>query len=228
LTAARGVQNNRLVRKASAIGPAVAVVALLVLGTTQAQARSAGAKAFRSSPQKKTVIRQNDAGDVVIDRIEVATFEIQGPVFPTEPHNFPQPLCEPLDTVVEVQFHDAEAGNPDTLEVEAEEVTREVAQSASGSAYSLSRIAHKLGSFFRPKSSEVAVRPEDVDLDLLLSQGLLIPVEGVNVEKLRDSFLNSRGKYAKHLAIDHQRLADRFLSWPKLSSQRFADHDHAR
>jgi murein DD-endopeptidase MepM/ murein hydrolase activator NlpD len=192
----------RFVRKASAIAPAIAAVALLVLGTTRADARSAGARAFRHSPAKKTIIHQNDAGEVVIDRVEVATIEIQGPIFPIEPHNYPQPLCEPVDTVVEVQFHDAEAGNPDNPEVEAEAVSREVTQSSSGSAYSLSRIAHKLGSFFRPKSSEVAVRPEDVDLDLLLSQGLLIPVEGVNVEKLRDSFLNSRGQYAKHLAID--------------------------
>jgi murein DD-endopeptidase MepM/ murein hydrolase activator NlpD len=46
------------------------------------------------------------------------------------------------------------------------------------------------------------VRPEDVDLDALLSGGLLIPVEGVDVEKLRDSFLSQRGKYAQHLAID--------------------------
>ena len=189
-------------RKASAIAPAIAAVALLVLGS-QAEARSTGARAFRNSQgKKKTVIRQNDAGDVIIDRVETATFEIQGPIFPIEPHNYPQPLCEPVDTVVEFHFHDAEEGNPDSLEVESEEVTREFTEPTSGPAHSLSRIAHKLGSFFRPKSSEVTVRPEDVDLDLLLSQGLQIPVEGVNVEKLRDSFLNSRGKYAKHLAID--------------------------
>ncbi len=46
------------------------------------------------------------------------------------------------------------------------------------------------------------MRPEDVDLDLLLSQDFLIPVEGVDAGKLRDSFLSKRGKYAQHLAID--------------------------
>ena len=169
------------------------------------EALSGDGKAVNSR-SRKTVIRQNDAGEVVLDRVDVLHLEVQGPIFPLEPYNYPQPPCEPVDTVIEVQLHDGESGNPDTLEVEAEEVSREVAreaaQTAAGRTHSLSGIANKLGSFFRPKSSEVAVRPEDVDLDVLLSQGLLIPVEGVNVEKLRDSFLNSRGTYAKHLAID--------------------------
>ena len=165
---------------------------------------SGGGKAYKA--RGRAVIHQNRDGEVVLDRVDVLSLEVQGPIFPLEPHNYPQPPCDPVDTVIQVQLHDADSGNPDTLEVETEEVSREVArevaQTTSGPAHSLSRIAHKLGSFFRPKSSEVALRPEDVDVDVLLSQGLLIPVEGVNVEKLRDSFLNSRGKYAKHLAID--------------------------
>ena len=188
-------------RKASAIAPVVAAAALLFLFPWEAEAWSGGGKAFKSQGGK-TLIRQNDAGEVVLDRIDVTHLEVQGPIFPIEPHNYPQPLCEPVDTVVEIHFHDADAGDPDTLEVETEEVSREVTQTSSGPVHSLSRFAHKLGSFFRPKSAEAIVRPEDVDLDVLLSQGLLIPVEGVNVEKLRDSFLNQRGKYAKHLAID--------------------------
>jgi len=188
------------VRKASAIAPVVAAAALL-LYPAKGEALSSGGKAFKNRGGK-TVIRQNDAGEVVLDRVDTINLEIQGPIFPIEPHNYPQPLCEPVDTVIEVQLHDEDPGNPDTLEVESEEVTREVARTSTEPVHSLSRIASRLGSFFRPKSSEVAVRPEDVDLDVLLSQGLLIPVEGVNVEKLRDSFLNSRGRYAKHLAID--------------------------
>ena len=67
---------------------------------------------------------------------------------------------------------------------------------------SLSRIASGLGSFFRPKSSASEVRPQDVDLETLLSQGFVIPVERVDTQMLRDSFLASRGSHAQHLAID--------------------------
>lgn len=190
----------------AALGAVLAILALPSL----LEARPARAKHLRRPPahkvaaarhrKVKTLIHQNDVGDVVIDRVEVAGMNLYGPTLPAEPHNYPQPLCEPVDTVVEIQIHDAEAGNPDTLEGEAAEVSQEVTRSAASQG--LSRIARKLGSFFRPKSSEARVRPEDVDLDILLSQGLRIPVEGVDVKKLRDSFLSQRGKYAKHLAID--------------------------
>jgi peptidoglycan LD-endopeptidase LytH len=188
------------VRKASAVPPVLATAVLLLLPLT-GEARAAKTKSSNGFSRPRTVIRQNDTGEVVIDRVEVSGLDVQGPVFPIEPHNYPQPPCEPVDTVVEIQVHDADAGNPDTLEGESAEISREVTREAT-SGHGLSRIAHKLGSFFRPKSKDASVRPEDVDLDVLLSQGLLIPVEGVNVEKLRDSFLNQRGKYAKHLAID--------------------------
>lgn len=190
----------------AALGAVLAILALPSL----LEARPARAKHLRRPPahkaaaarhrKVKTLIHQNDVGDVVIDRVEVAGMNLYGPTLPAEPNNYPQPLCEPVDTVVEIQIHDAEAGNPDTLEGEAAEVSQEVTRSAASQG--LSRIARKLGSFFRPKSSEARVRPEDVDLDILLSQGLRIPVEGVDVKKLRDSFLSQRGKYAKHLAID--------------------------
>jgi peptidoglycan LD-endopeptidase LytH len=188
------------VRKASAVPPVLVAVALLLLPVTgEALARSRSSR--KADPKAKTVIHQNESGDVVLDRLELVSVQIQGPIYPLEVHNYPQPICEPIDTVVAAQFHDAEVGNPDTLEVEAAEITREVTKEAS-TGHSFSRIAHKVGSFFRPKSAEASVRPEDVDLDLLLSQGLLIPVEGVDVERLRDSFLAQRGKYARHLAID--------------------------
>jgi peptidoglycan LD-endopeptidase LytH len=198
------------VRKVPVIPAALgAVLAILALPSLM-EARPARAKHPRRPPAHKagaarhrkikTLIHQNPVGDVVIDRVEVAGINLYGPTLPAEPFNYPQPLCEPVDTVVEVQIHDAEAGNPDTLEGEAAEVSQEVTRSAASQG--LSRIARKLGSFFRPKSSEARVRPEDVDLNVLLSEGFLIPVEGVDVEKLRDSFLSQRGKYAKHLAID--------------------------
>jgi len=146
--------------------------------------------------------------------MEVVGLHFYGPTLPAEPQNYPQPICEPIDTVVEVRVHDAEAGNPDTLEGESAEEVGEASgpveiqglaatgHGLSAASQGISRIARKLGSFFRPKSSDARVRPEDVDLDLLLAQDFLIPVEGVNVEKLRDSFLSQRGRYAQHLAID--------------------------
>lgn len=73
---------------------------------------------------------------------------------------------------------------------------------AKGARASLSRIAQKVGSFFRPKSSQSEVKPKDVDLASLLSESFLIPVEGVDAARLRDSFLSSRGRHAQHLAID--------------------------
>jgi murein DD-endopeptidase MepM/ murein hydrolase activator NlpD len=63
-------------------------------------------------------------------------------------------------------------------------------------------MARSIGSFLRPKSSESTLRPEDVDLSDLLSAGVQIPVEGVDSSRLKDSFLNSRGKHRQHLAID--------------------------
>jgi peptidoglycan LD-endopeptidase LytH len=169
----------------------------------------------KASPKKaKTLVHQNEAGEVVIDRMEVVGLSFHGPMLPGELNDYPQPICEPMDTVVEVRVHDAGVGNPDTLEGESEEATGEAvatvaSQGLSAASHGLSaarqgltRIARKLGSFFRPKSSDARVRPEDVDLDLLLSQDFLIPVEGVNAEKLRDSFLSQRGRHAQHLAID--------------------------
>ncbi len=195
-------------RKARVIPAALGAVSLLLAlpsvlearpasggASPGSQARHAGGKAAQR--KAKALIRQNAAGEVFI---EVSGLEFYGPLFPAELQNYPQPLCDPIDKVVEARVHDVDAGNPDTLEGEAAEVGPE----ASSPAYSqgLSLIARKLGSFFRPKSSVALVRPEDVDLNLLLAQDFLIPVEGVDAEKLKDSFLSKRGRYAQHLAID--------------------------
>ena len=66
----------------------------------------------------------------------------------------------------------------------------------------LAGFARQIGSLLRPKSRSARIRPQDVDLAELLSAKLLIPVAGADIEKLRDSFLASRGRYRKHLAID--------------------------
>jgi len=187
------------VRKASATPTVLGTVLglLFVCAVVDARAPAGAARQKKS----KTLIRQTESGSVVIDRLEVVGLDFYGPTLPTEPHDYPQPVCEQIDTVVEVRLHD-DVSNPDTLEVDNAEVSREVAGPASSPGPGLSRIARKVGSLFRPKSSDARVRPQDVDLDILLSQRLRIPVEGVDVEKLRDSFLSQRGQYAKHLAID--------------------------
>ena len=198
-------------RKVPVVPAALGAVLLLLAVPSLMEARPARAKrhsqphpAARTAAahrgKVKTVIRQNDAGEVVIDRVDVEGMSIYGPTIPTEPQNFPQPLCEPADTVREATLHDATSSDAETPDVQVAEVSRQPGPAAGQS--SLSRIAQKVGSFLRPKSSLARMRPEDVDLDALLSGGLLIPVEGVDLEKLRDSFLSQRGKYARHLAID--------------------------
>jgi murein DD-endopeptidase MepM/ murein hydrolase activator NlpD len=199
------------VRKVPVVPAALGAVLILLALPSLAEAGSGGVKrssgrhpasgtAAAHRGKSKTLIYQNDAGEVVIDRVDVAGMSIYGPTLPAEPQNYPQPLCEPADTVREATLHDAASGDAETPEVQVAEVSRDPGPAVNRS--SLSRIAQRVGSFFRPKSSLARMRPEDVDLDALLSGGLLIPVEGVDVEKLRDSFLSQRGKYAQHLAID--------------------------
>ncbi len=170
----------------------------------QRRATIEGKKPSKSKKQKRkvaTLIHQNSEGEVVLERVEMAHPMVYGPFLPPEPQNYPQPLCEPVDavTVVEVRLHEPDADAPETQTAELiEEANREGEDSKPG----LAGIARQVGSLFRPKSSAASVRPEDVDLADLLSQGFLIPVEGVDAEKLRDSFLSGRGRHKKHLAID--------------------------
>jgi murein DD-endopeptidase MepM/ murein hydrolase activator NlpD len=131
----------------------------------------------------------------VVDRVEVRTAEYHGPFLPAEAHDHPRPPCPPVDVVLTVHVHGRDDITPEPRD------GPEVADPAD-SLERLARVARRFGSLFRPKSADARVRPEDVDLPDLLSAGLQIPVEGVDVEKLRDSFLESRGRYAKHLAID--------------------------
>ena len=194
----------------AALGAVILTLALpSLLEARPARARhhlprpSAHKKATAHPARVRTVIRQNDSGEVLIDRVELAGMGLHGPTLPLEPHNYPQPLCEPSDTVADVMLHEEGTNDAETPEVQVAEVARETVSQRSGLGLSrIAGIARRVGSFFRPKSSLALVRPEDVDLGVLLSAGLLIPVEGVNIEKLRDSFLAQRGKYAQHLAID--------------------------
>jgi len=218
-------RNNRRVKKSiTLVSSAIAVcIALAFPTSSDARPRSKKKAAHRSAsvtakgpsrhaPKRthaKHVIRQNDHGEVVLDRVDAAGRAVGvagGVVVPPEMHNYPpSPLCTGVDVVLEAHVHEPEADAPEGDAPEGQPA--EVSQAASteppaGAAASLSRIARKVGSFFRPKSSESEVRPSDVDLTELVSNRFMIPVEGVDAEKLRDSFLSSRGRHAQHLAID--------------------------
>ena len=163
-------------------------------------ARPASARRPKSSRRPHPVIFQDASGKVVLDRFPAPA--VYGPFFPGSLQIYPEPLCDPSDAVVEARLHEPEGtaegeGEP----AEAPEGELQAAPAANEPA-SLSRIAEKIGSFFRPKSSGAVVKPADVDLGELLSAGFQIPVEGVDAGKLQDSFLSSRGRHTQHLAID--------------------------
>lgn len=153
------------------------------------------ASAKSATPKKaRHVIRQNETGTVVVERVAVRVPEAYGPFLPLEEYNYPQPPCTGYDAVIEAHEHEADEDTP-----ESEDVAESVPQPNSNP---LTRVARTLGSWLRPKSSQSTLRPEDVDLSDLISGGVQIPVEGVDASRLKDSFLNSRGKHRQHLAID--------------------------
>jgi hypothetical protein len=180
---------------------AALAAALFVLGAPASlQASSPGGKpaAAKQAHPPAPRIHQTDGGEVVLDAIEVVSREGQGPVLTvTVPvaHDHPQPPCGAEDDVIEAHVHVADAETPDQLETQAEVMPRR-------DTSKISRLARRVSSLFRPKSSASRIRPHEVDLSELLAENFLIPVEGVDRNKLRDSFLESRGQYARHLAID--------------------------
>ena len=183
------------------------VVCLFALGASAAEARTATGhgsasvrrSAVRSSSSKakprhghRTPAATRVSAEVELVAVESA--EQYGPFLPPVYYDYPKPACEEFDTVVEAHVHESDDETPEPADVAEEVPGRE------GNAWK--RVARTLGAFLRPKSSESTIRPEDVDLSDLLSAGVQIPVEGVDASSLRDSFLNSRGKHAQHLAID--------------------------
>jgi peptidoglycan LD-endopeptidase LytH len=160
-----------------------------------------GSASSRSSARQgyDRLIYQTGSGEVILDSIQVVTAEGYEPAVsdatPAEAHNFPEPPCPAEDAPgIEAHVHAADDETPENADA------GDVAPRHDSSR--IARIARRLGSLFRPKSATARVRPHDVDLSELLAQNLLVPVEGVDRERLRDSFLDSRGQYARHLAID--------------------------
>jgi len=181
-------------------------VCLLTFGGASAEARTAS----RSSSVHRTSVRKSSttsraasskgrrsskaARRADVEQVAVEIPAQYGPFLPPVYYDYPKPPCDEFDTVVEAHVHESDAETPEPADV-AEEVP-------GSEVNALKRVARTLGSFLRPKSSESTLRPEDVDLSDLLSAGVQIPVEGVDAGSLRDSFLNSRGRHAQHLAID--------------------------
>ncbi len=177
-----------------------------------AQAGSKGGGSGRTEPHKKTttaparkqapksrkkalhVIRQDNQGAVVVERVAVAMPEPYGPFQPVEEYSFPQLPCAEWDAIIEAHEHEADEEDPEPADVADAVPPPEVNP--------IYRVARSIGAFLRPKSAQSTLRPEDVDLSELLSAGVQIPVEGVDPSRLKDSFLNSRGKHSQHLAID--------------------------
>jgi murein DD-endopeptidase MepM/ murein hydrolase activator NlpD len=151
----------------------------------------------RNAAPDPIVIHQAGNGEVVLDSVEVVTAETNPPSAPAGPppeaYEYPQPPCPAEDPVIEAHVHVADADTPERTEDDF---------LAQPDPPRIARIARRLGSFFRPKSASARVRPHDVDLSELVAANFLLPVEGVDRNKLRDSFLESRGEYARHLAID--------------------------
>jgi len=149
-------------------------------------------------------IYQDISGRVALDRDEIPPF--YGPFLPAVADDYPRLPCEPIDAPIEARLHDpqVEAETPGGQAALASESSEGEAspEGETRAAAGLARVAEKLGSLFRPKSSEAVVKPQDVDLTELVSAAFEIPVEGVDAQKLKDSFLSARGRHRKHLAID--------------------------
>jgi hypothetical protein len=156
----------------------------------------------------KTLIHQNPQGEVVVERVALRQPPVPVPSPLGELQNFPPTPCYPADVVIEAHVHEWKPADPGTASADLSEEGDAPAEAAAlparstGARASLGRMAARVGSLFRPKSGESEVRPGDVDLTELVSADFLIPVEGVDAQRLRDSFLASRGRHAKHLAID--------------------------
>jgi peptidoglycan LD-endopeptidase LytH len=154
-------------------------------------------KHHKNAKRRSLVVTQDNGGRVVLKDLEAEKLPVYGPFLPTEQAEAFEPICEPVDTLLEARVHEPDPETPEAITDDGEERADRAAPSPA-----LALIAQRLSSFFRPKSSNASVRPQDVDVSELLSQGFEIPVEGVDVERLKDSFLARRGRGGKHLAID--------------------------
>lgn len=161
-----------------------------VSGSAKAPVHSTKKAAVRTSRKSSPA-----SAKAAVETASVRVPEVYGPFPPAVEYDYPQPPCAEFDVVNEAYEHEADDDSP-----EVDDVADAIPDPPAGNP--LKRVARTLGSWLRPKSAESTVRPEDVDLSDLIAGGVQIPVEGVDVSRLKDSFLNSRGRHRQHLAID--------------------------
>ena len=199
---ARSRQGKSVLKKARA-GSVMVVESFAAVTPDELRTASVSRPRRRRPVQKPAapVVSPSAPREVAVESVEVVheagetiVLEDSGPV---EAHIYPMPECPAEDEpIIEAHIHADDTDTPEKIDAAAE-----VAPAPRHDSR-IARIARRLGSFFRPKSATARVRPRDVDLSELLAANFLIPVEGVDRAKLRDSFLDSRGQYARHLAID--------------------------
>jgi murein DD-endopeptidase MepM/ murein hydrolase activator NlpD len=180
--------DNPPVRKLAALPATVLAAGFFLLVCPPAEGKTVHRKKPAAASKSAHRTAHHRAG-------RVQRLEQYGPFLPLEAYDYPRPQCEEFDSVVEVREHVPE-------EDPADDEIAEEGVGVPARPSPLARVARKLGSLLRPKSAESTIRPEDVDLTDILTAGVQIPVEGVDASRLKDSFLNSRGKHRQHLAID--------------------------
>jgi murein DD-endopeptidase MepM/ murein hydrolase activator NlpD len=187
------------VRKATALRAALAALVLAFLLPQLAEGSTKGRKTRK---RKATASAQARHGGARRSAHQAEDAPVYGPFLPAEPYLYPQPICPEVDFVVEARVHEESPASAEGQVEPPDADPPEPRPAAARTEATLREFAGKIRSLLRPKTRSARVRLEDVDLSELLSANLLIPVEGASVEKLRDTFLASRGRYRKHLAID--------------------------
>jgi peptidase M23-like protein len=181
-----------------------------------ALARHPSHHAVRRRHSKNSHARLSAAPETRIPEIGVTTLEPFGPPRPEDMpsertvdtieqvavlgvHEDDDAPCTP-DEIASGSCDDDEADGTDLEEVPAQDLTKK-----STALHGIISAMKNVGAIFRPKSAETRISPEDEYLQELLSMNLEIPVAGVTLDRLQDSFLNPRGgrrNRRQHLALD--------------------------
>jgi len=189
------------------------VLALSVTFTLSLPA--AGAAAHSSRVARRSNLPHRHRGVSPESRIDDCGVTTLEPFGPPRPEPVSPEKADVIENVAVLDVHDDEVpctqeeiasgscdddeGDGDLEEVPAEDLAKKSAFS------SIVSTMKNVGAIFRPKSAETTISPEDQYMQELLSMSLEIPVAGVTRDRLRDSFLDSRGgrrNRRQHLALD--------------------------
>src|SRR5262249_22977741 len=127
-------------------------------GTTEGQVKKAGTahKAHKAHPKpakshkhshsrkaRKLVVTQESDGHVVLRDLEAAKLPVYGPFLPAELEEASEPICEPIDTLLEARVHEPDAETP---EATGADLGGELVEKAAASGPGLELIASQLKS----------------------------------------------------------------------------------